>query len=162
MEAAYIELRKEEGDIGVIKDELERERAKPEPDRNKHKQLEEDVKEREKSYFANQRRYRDLNIDVKNQAERLRSILTSEKPLGDRLRELFKKEGITIITSIGMIISTIALAISNLVSSAKPTPTPSPKPSPGKSFTKMLKMLLRRLLLFLRRWQVKQLHLFRV
>jgi len=108
MEAAYIELRKEEGDIGVIKDEIERERALDEPNQNKIKHLEEEVKEREKPSFANQRLYRDLNIDVKNQAGRIRSILTSEKPLGDKLREMFKKEGITIAsitTAIGLIIS---------------------------------------------------------
>jgi len=48
MEAAYIELWKEEGDIGVIKDELERERARDDPDQNKLKQLKEEVKERER------------------------------------------------------------------------------------------------------------------
>jgi len=56
MEAAYLELRKEEGDIGVIKDELERERALGEPDQNKIKNLEEEIRQREESYFANLRR----------------------------------------------------------------------------------------------------------
>jgi len=46
MEAAYIELRKEEGDIGVIKDELERERARDEPDQNKIKHLEEEIRQK--------------------------------------------------------------------------------------------------------------------
>jgi len=82
MEAAYIDLRKEEGDIGVIKDELERERARDDPDQNKIKHLEEEIRQREESYFVNQRRYRDLNVDVKNQVERIGTILTSEKPLG--------------------------------------------------------------------------------
>jgi len=93
MEAAYIELRKEERDIGVIKDELEKE--SDEPDQNKIKHLEEEIRQREESYFANQRRYRDLNVDVKNQAERISAILTSVKLRGERLRELFKKEGVT-------------------------------------------------------------------
>jgi len=156
MEAAYIELRKKEGDIGVIKDELKRERALDEPDQNKIKHLEEEVRQREESYFANQRRYRDLNVDVKNQIERIRAISTSEKPLGEKLSELFKKEGITIFsktTAIGMIISTIALVISNLVSSAKPVapiPKPLPSPSPGRSFIDRLKAGLRKIASYLK------------
>jgi len=47
MEAAYIELRKEEGDIGVIKDAVERERARDDPDQNKIKHLEEQIRQRE-------------------------------------------------------------------------------------------------------------------
>jgi len=158
MVAAYIKLRKEEGDIGVIKDELERERALDEPDQNKIKYLEEEIRQREESYFANQRRYRDLNVDVKNQAERIRAILTSEKPLGERRRELFNSEGITILsitTAIGMIISTVALAISNLVSSTKPVaptpkPSPSPSPSPGRSFIDRLKGGLKKIASYLK------------
>jgi len=153
MEAAYIELRKEEGDIGVIKDELERERALDEPDRNKLKSLEEEVKEREKSYFANQRRYRDLNIGFKNQAERIRAILASEKPLGDRHRELFKKEGIiiaSITTAIGLIITIVALAISNLVKTG-PGPPSSPRPKPsGRGFVDNDKSALKKVASYLR------------
>jgi len=73
-EAAYIELRNEEGDIGVIKDELEREIALDEPDQNKIKHLEEEIRQREESYFAKQRKYRDLSVDVKNQRESIRVI----------------------------------------------------------------------------------------
>jgi len=83
---ARIELRKEEGDINRIKNELERERSRDEPDQNKIQHLEEEITEREESYFANQRRYRNLNVDMKNQVERIRSIIRSERPLGDRLR----------------------------------------------------------------------------
>jgi len=96
------------------------------------------------------------DVDVKNQAERISSILTSEKPLEVRLRELFKKEGITIVsitTAIGMIISTIALAISNLVSSTKsvtPIPKPSTSPSPGPSFIDRLKGGLRKIASYLK------------
>jgi len=46
--AAYVELLKEKGDIGVIKDELERERAKDKLNQNKIKYLNEDIKQREK------------------------------------------------------------------------------------------------------------------
>jgi len=158
MEAAYKALRKEEGDIGVIKEEIERETARDDPDQNKIKHLEEEIRQREESYFANQRRYKYLNVDVKNQVERIRAILTSEKPLRERLRELFKKEGITILsitTAIGMIISTIALAITNLMSSTKPVapipkPSPSPSPSPRRSFIDRLKGGLRKIASYLK------------
>jgi len=148
MEAAYIELRKEEGDIGVIKDELKREIALDDPDQNKIKHLEEKIRQREESYFANQRWYRHLNIDVKNQAERIRAILTSEKPLGERLRELFKKEGITILsitTAISMIVSTIVLAISNLMRAGPPSP-----PTPGRGFVDSIKAALKKVASYLK------------
>jgi len=102
-----------------IKEKLKTERARDEPDQNKIKDLEEELRQKEESYFAKQRQY----IDVENQVERIRAILTSKKALEERLRKLFKKEGITILsitTVIGMIISTIALAISNLVSPTEP------------------------------------------
>jgi len=51
METAYIELRKEEGDIEVIKGELERERARYDSDKNKLKHIEEEIRQREKSYL---------------------------------------------------------------------------------------------------------------
>jgi len=154
MLAAYIELKKEEWDIGVSKDEFERERARDDPDQNKIKHLEEEIKQREESYFANQRRYRNRNINVKNQVERIISILSKvEKLLGDRLRELFKKEGITIAsitTAIGLVISTIVLAVTRITNvTLTPTP-PTPKPSPGEDLLIALRRLSRRLLLILR------------
>jgi len=52
-----------------------------------------------------------------------------------------------------MIISTIALAITNLVSSAKPValiPKPSPSPSPGRSFIDRLNRGLRKITSYLK------------
>jgi len=106
------------------------------------------------AYFANQRRYRDLNTDVKNQAERIRAILTSEKPLGDKLRELFKKEGITIVsitTAIGLVISTILLAVTRIINViTPPTPTHTPKPSPGRRFVDNVKAALKKVASYLK------------
>jgi len=93
MEAVYIELRQHEMDIGVIKDEIERERSRDDGDQTKIQRLEADLKQRKELYFANQERYRDLNFDVKNQVERIRAILASEKPLGDRLRRVIQEGG---------------------------------------------------------------------
>jgi len=153
--AARTELREEEGDINKIK-EIKSERALDEPDQNKIKHREEEVREREESYFANQRRYEDLNIDMKNQVERIRSIIRSERPLGDRLRELFKKEEITIAsvtTAIGLIISTIVLAATRLTTIVTPTPspTPTPKPSPGRGFVDSVKAALKKIASYLKR-----------
>jgi len=92
MGKVYEELRNEEDEIGAIKDNLERERSKPKPDKNEIERLEEKIKQKKESYFANQRRYKDLNVDVKNQVERIRSILTREKPLADNSKSCLRRK----------------------------------------------------------------------
>jgi len=67
--------------------------------------------------------------------------------LGDKLRELFKKEGITIAsttTAIGLIISTIVLAVTRLTTIVTP-PTPTPTPPSGKSFVDHVKAGLKKI-----------------
>jgi len=92
-----------------------------------------------------------IRVDVKNQVERIKTILASEKPLGDKLRELFKKEGITIAsitTAIGLIISTIVLAVTRITTIIKPIPTP--KPFPGRGFVDSVKAALKKVASYLK------------
>jgi len=127
--------------------ELETEREKPEPDDDQITSLEHDIRALEDSYFENEREARILDVDDKNQIERIWAILTREMPLGDRLRELFKKEGITIASitrAIGLIVSTIVLAVTRITNIVAPTPTPSPKPSPGRGFVDSVKLALKK------------------
>jgi len=71
---------------------------------------------------------------------------------------VIQEGGITILsitTAIGMIISSIALAISNFVSSTKPVApipksSPSPSPSPGRSFIDRLNGGLRKIYSYLK------------
>jgi len=63
---------------------------------------------------------------------------------------LFKKEGITIAsitTAIGLVISTIVLAVTRL---ATTTPTPTPKPSPGRGFVDSGKAALKKVASYLK------------
>jgi hypothetical protein len=94
-----------------------------------------------------------LNIlqgQFKGQSARLKDLLLTVRdkniPLAERIRILFREEGITIasiVTAIGMVISSIALGIRNaLTPSYSPAP---PGPSPhGKSFGDMAKDALNR------------------
>ena len=77
-----------------------------------------------------------LQRDERTQTERIKDILNDKRrPLGDRIRELFKKEGITIASlaaAVGMTITAIALGIANAFKKVIPTPTPGPTPGPPK------------------------------
>ena len=87
----------------------------------------------------------------KVQSTRLKDLLLTVRnrtiSLGDRIRILFREEGITIasiITAVGMTISSIALGIRlALTPSYSPTPPPGPSPS-GKSFGDKVKDALNR------------------
>ena len=97
-------------------------------------QLEQATEESEKERLRNQiqdydqmeiqarRRYNEV---MQNQLKRINSIINDEtKSLAERLRELFRRDGLTIgalITAIGMTITAIILAV---------LPSPSPSPSP--------------------------------
>jgi len=76
-----------------------------------------------------------------------------EKPLGERLRELFKKEGITIAsitTALGLVISDIVLAVTRITNvTLTPTP-PTPKPSPGRGFVDSIKAALKKVASYLK------------
>jgi len=66
---------------------------------------------------------------------------------------LFKKEGITIAsitTEIGLVISTIVLAVIRITNIVAPTPTPSPKPSPGRGFVDSVKAALKKVASYLK------------
>lgn len=71
-----------------------------------------------------------------SQISRLRTLLRNlgedDRPLGDRLRDLFREEGVTIVSIVGAVIMTITalgLGIANAVKGVvKPSPTPSPNP----------------------------------
>ena len=70
------------------------------------------------------RRYNEL---MQNQLKRINSIINDDtRPIGERLKELFRREGLTIgalITAIGMTISAIVLAVLPHTSPTVPHPT---------------------------------------
>jgi hypothetical protein len=63
-----------------------------------------------------------------------RNVGEDERPLGDRLRDLFREEGVTIVSIVGAVIMTITdlgIGIANALKGAvkpKPGPTPPDKP----------------------------------
>ena len=85
---------------------------KLETDETRRKELEDSVVYYDQMEIQAKRRYSEL---VENQLKRINSVINDKsKSLSERLKELFKRDGLTIgaiITAIGMSISTIVLSI---------------------------------------------------
>jgi hypothetical protein len=94
-------------------------------DENERKKIEETVQYYDQMEIQAKRRYSEV---VQNQLKRINTVISDEtRPLSERLKELFRRDGLTIgalITAIGMTISTIVLAV-----------TPHNSPSPGNDGT---------------------------
>jgi hypothetical protein len=90
-------------------------------DENERKKIEETLQYYDQMEIQAKRRYNEV---VQNQLKRINTVISDEtRPLSERLKELFRRDGLTIgalITAIGMTISTIVLAV-----------TPHNSPSPG-------------------------------
>lgn len=90
-----------------------------------------------------------LRRDERSQLARIKELLSDKrKPLVDRLRELFRKEGITIAslaTAVGMTIAALALGVASVMSrKVLPSPGQSPKPEPKPSIQDRIKDALKR------------------
>ena len=71
-----------------------------------------------------------LRSQINRIRETIRRLLHEDKTLAERIRALFREQGITIasiLTAIGMAISTLVLAVTG--GGAGGTPSPAPKPS---------------------------------
>lgn len=100
---------------------FEKNKAKKELDRSKSVNNEEEIKfwegeivrfDTQEIVWKNARE--SLEIDERNQVDRVRGILQKKVSLTERIRELFRKEGVTIaslLSAVGLTISTIALSI---------------------------------------------------
>ena len=69
---------------------------------------------------------------IQNQFQRINEIINDKtRSLSERLKELFRRDGVTIgaiITAIGMTISTIILSVFTSPNPSVSPPTPNPKP----------------------------------
>ena len=73
----------------------------------------------------------DLRSQISRVRETIHRVLNEDTTLGDRLRTLLREQGITIasiLTAVGMIISTLVLTLTGGGSSGMPAPTPTPTP----------------------------------
>ena len=73
----------------------------------------------------------ELRSQISRVRETIHRVLNEDTTLGERLRTLFREQGITIVsilTAIGMAISTLVLALTGGGSSGMPAPTPTPTP----------------------------------
>ena len=73
-----------------------------------------------------------LRSQISRVRETIHRVLNEDTTLGERLRTLFREQGITIVsilTAIEMAISTLVLALTGGVSSGMPAPTPTLTPS---------------------------------
>jgi hypothetical protein len=114
------------------------EQATNEAERQK---LQESVQYFDQMEIQARRRYNEV---AENQFKRINTIINDEtRSLGERLRELFRRDGLTIgalITAIGMTISTIVLAI---MPHSTPTPTPTDNNNIDKVKTAVKKALVK-------------------
>ena len=91
-----------------------------------------------------------LQKDERSQFGRIKDILDDKRrPLAERLRELFRKEGVTIAslaTAVGMTIAAIAMGVANALSRrVAPAPSPAPPgPKPEPSIRDRIKDALKR------------------
>ena len=79
-----------------------------------------------------------LEIDERNQIDRIKGILSKRVSLAERIRELFKKDGLTIasiLTAVGMTVSAIALSIRLALNPSGGQPSPTPPGLTKPSFT---------------------------
>jgi hypothetical protein len=114
-------------------------------DPTKNNELKENVSYYEQMELQSQRRYNEM---VQNQFKRVNEIIHDEtRTLGERLRELFRRDGIAIgaiITALGMAISTLVLSIKSLfVSPAKTSAPDGPPSSNPKSPNSVQKILVK-------------------
>jgi hypothetical protein len=112
-------------------------------DENEQKKLQELIKYYEQLENQANRRYNEV---VESQLKRINTIISDEtRPLSERLKELFRRDGLTIgalITAIGMTISTIILAFT-------PHNSPATPPSGNNGVRNAVKKVLVRLSNFL-------------
>ena len=97
-------------------------------------QIEREIQKAEEQLAATQESIDTLNLRFRSQLSQIRETLTrvfdleSDATLAERVRTLFREQGVTIasiITAIGMAISTLVLAIAG---GGTPAPTPAPTP----------------------------------
>ena len=98
-------------------------------------QIEREIQKAEEQLAATQESIDTINLRLRSQLSQIRETLTrvfdleSDATLAERVRTLFREQGVTIasiLTAIGMAISTLVLA---LTGGGTPAPTPPPKPS---------------------------------
>ena len=76
----------------------------------------------------------DLRSQISRVRETIHRVLNEDTTLGDRLRTLLREQGITIasiLTAVGMTISTLVLTLTGGGSSGMPAPTPTPPDKGG-------------------------------
>ena len=101
-------------------------------DENERQQLEENIQYFDQMEIQANRRYRELE---QNQFKRMNAIINDKtKSLGERLKELFRRDGLTI----GAIITAIGMTISTIVMSLKTGP-PTPNNNNNNSYIDKIK-----------------------
>ena len=92
-------------------------------DENEKQKLQDLIQRYEQMEIHARRRYNEV---MQNQFKRINAIINDEtKPLSERLRKLFRRDGLTIgalITAVGMIISTVFLAVMSTTTTTADTP----------------------------------------
>ena len=123
-------------DEGIVKLEIEKESEGITPE--EVADIDNKIQELKEQRDTQRALLNDFKFELKSQFTSIRETITtmlySDRTLGERVRTLFREQGITIVsvlTALGFAITTLAEAIALGVKSATPNPGPKPKPGPG-------------------------------
>ena len=137
-----------DNDIALAEEELGGEEAANDPEKKRRIQEELDrLRDERASRLEAAATNRDtLRSQFSRIRETVERVLNEDTTLAERLRTLFREQGVTItsiLTALGFIVSTIVLAIQNAAGAAGVTPAPTP--SPGGTVTDWVKKQLKTL-----------------
>jgi len=125
-----------DADITQVEQELGGEEAANDPEKKRRtqellNQLRDERASRLEAAAANREALRSQMSRIRETVER---VLNKDTTLAERLRTLFREQGVTIasvLTALGFIVSTIVLAIQNTFGGGWPTPAPTPSGRDG-------------------------------
>jgi len=125
-----------EADIAQGERELQSEEVANDPEKKRHiqerfNQHRDARASRLEAAAANREALRTQCSRIREAIER---VLNEDTTLAERLRKLFREQGVTIasvLTALGFIVSTIVLAIQNAFGGGEPTPAPTPSDRGG-------------------------------
>ena len=125
-----------DADITQAEQELEGEEAANDPEKKRRIQerLNQQRDERASRLEASAVNREALRSQISRIRETVERVLNEDTTLAERLRTLFREQGVTIasvLTALGFIVSTVVLAFQNMLGGGWPTPTPTPSGHDG-------------------------------
>ena len=113
---------------------LKRERENPDTSEDRRKEIDSEIRELQEKNTLQREFINDLKPRLRNQLvsirETLHKMLYQDKILGQKLKTLFREQGVTVTTLMTAITMTIAAIVEGIILATRRTITPKPKPEP--------------------------------